>query len=67
MGFHAEDVAAAAELIAASRPSNPRPVDAAGVRALLLAALSGDRPGPAHYPSAPAPPIPSPPTLPSIP
>jgi maleylacetate reductase len=46
LGLRAEDVEAAAELVAAAAPPNPRPVDAAGVAAMLRAAWSGRRPEP---------------------
>ena len=60
LGLRAEDVEAAAELVAAAAPPNPRPVDAAGVAAMLRAAWSGRRPeppgqaGPAATPAAAA-------------
>jgi maleylacetate reductase len=44
LGLRAEDVEAAAELVAAAPPANPRPVDAAGVAGLLRAAHDGRRP-----------------------
>jgi maleylacetate reductase len=44
LGLRAEDIAVAAELVAAALPANPRPVDAAGVVALLRAAYDGRRP-----------------------
>jgi maleylacetate reductase len=45
LGFSPDQAGPAAELVAAAEPVNPRPVDAAGVRTLLLAACAGDRPG----------------------
>ncbi len=45
IGFRAEDVDEAAGIVASARPTNPRPVDVEGVRGLLAAALSGERPG----------------------
>jgi maleylacetate reductase len=44
LGLRAEDIEAAAELVAATPPPNPRPVDAAGVAGLLRAAYHGHRP-----------------------
>jgi maleylacetate reductase len=44
LGFRVEEVDAAAELVAAAPPENPRQVDRAGIRDLLLAACAGHRP-----------------------
>jgi maleylacetate reductase len=44
LGLRAEDIEAAAELVAADPPANPRPVDAAGVAGVLRAAYDGRRP-----------------------
>jgi maleylacetate reductase len=44
LGLRAKDIEAAAELVAATPPPNPRPVDAAGVAGLLRAAYHGHRP-----------------------
>lgn len=44
LGLRVEDLEAAAELVAAAQPANPRPVDAAGVAELLRAAYDGRRP-----------------------
>jgi maleylacetate reductase len=52
LGLRAEDIEAAAELVAAARPANPRPVDAAGVAGVLRAAYDGRRPA---GPDRPAP------------
>jgi maleylacetate reductase len=46
LGLRGEDIGRAAELVAAAPPANPRPVDAAGVTALLQAAHQGRRPQP---------------------
>ncbi len=45
VGLDAAEVDAAAQIVVAGQPVNPRPVDEAGVRDLLLAALGGERPG----------------------
>lgn len=45
VGFNIDDVDEAAELVVAGNPTNPRPVTLDGVRALLLAAYEGTRPG----------------------
>ena len=45
LGFRREDVAKAAEMVAAAAPPNPRPVNKEEVRLLLLAAHDGIRPG----------------------
>jgi maleylacetate reductase len=45
LGFTASDIDEAARIVAEARPVNPRPVDEAGVRGLLAAALAGRRPG----------------------
>ena len=44
LGLRLEDIEVAAELVAAARPANPRPVDAAGVAGVLRAAYDGRRP-----------------------
>lgn len=44
VGFRRADADEAAALVAAAAPDNPRPVDAGGVRELLLAAYDGHRP-----------------------
>jgi maleylacetate reductase len=46
VGFRRGDADAAAELVAAVPPQNPRPVDRAGIRDLLVAAYDGNRPAP---------------------
>lgn len=45
VGFDAADVDEATAIVVAAHPTNPRPVDPDGVRALLLAAYDGTRPG----------------------
>jgi maleylacetate reductase len=47
VGFDSAAIDTVAGLVAASRPTNPRPVDIAGVRSILAAACEGTRP-PAH-------------------
>jgi maleylacetate reductase len=44
VGFRRENADEAAALVAAAPPENPRPVDRAGIRDLLLAAYDGHRP-----------------------
>jgi maleylacetate reductase len=44
VGFRHADIDEAAGIVAAAPPDNPRPVDLAGVRELLLAAYRGHRP-----------------------
>lgn len=44
LGFLPDQAGPAADLVCAAEPVNPRPVEPAGVRALLLAACAGDRP-----------------------
>lgn len=44
VGLPADAVGEAARLVVDSRPTNPRPVDASGVRGLLERAWAGDRP-----------------------
>jgi len=46
LGFEPGQAGPAADLVCAGEPVNPRPVDPAGVRELLLAACAGDRPVP---------------------
>lgn len=45
VGFDPSMVDKAVEIIVAAQPTNPRPVDPDGIRALLLAAYDGSRPG----------------------
>jgi maleylacetate reductase len=45
VGLDETQIEEAAQLVVAGKPVNPRPVDEAGVRGLLLAALGGARPG----------------------
>ena len=45
VGMRRDDVDEAVQVIVDARPTNPRPVDPDGVRALLLAAYEGTRPG----------------------
>lgn len=45
VGFDPANIDAAAEVIVAGKPVNPRVVDLAGVRGLLAAASAGERPG----------------------
>lgn len=45
VGFDPSMVDKAVEIIVAAQPTNPRPVDPDGTRALLLAAYDGSRPG----------------------
>ena len=45
VGLDEAQVEEAAQIVVAGKPVNPRPVDEAGVRGLLLAALEGARPG----------------------
>jgi maleylacetate reductase len=45
IGFDASDIDEATAIVVAAQPTNPRPVDLDGVRALLLAAYDGTRPG----------------------
>jgi maleylacetate reductase len=44
LGFPEGSIAEAAGIVVAARPTNPRPLDDDGVRALLAAAYAGDRP-----------------------
>jgi maleylacetate reductase len=44
LGFRPDQAGPAADLVCAAAPVNPRPVEPAGVRALLRAACAGDRP-----------------------
>ena len=44
LGFPAEEIDVAADIVVRGRPVNPRPVDHACARAVLAAAYSGDRP-----------------------
>jgi maleylacetate reductase len=44
LGYRAEDVEETVRIVASGNPVNPRPIDEEGVRALLHAALEGDRP-----------------------
>jgi alcohol dehydrogenase class IV len=44
IGFDADDAEEAADIVAASPPQNPRPVDRDSIRELLLAAHAGRRP-----------------------
>lgn len=46
LGFAPEEAKAAAALVCTAPPANPRPVEPAGIRALILAAYAGDRPVP---------------------
>ncbi|MFI6357234.1 maleylacetate reductase [Streptomyces sp. NPDC050743] len=43
LGFPAEEIDAAADIVVQGRPLNPRPVDHACVRAVLAASCAGDR------------------------
>lgn len=45
VGFRLENVDEAADIIVAAQPTNPRPVTPEGIRALLVAAYDGTRPG----------------------
>lgn len=45
VGFEPAMVDETAQIVSAARPTNPRPVDLDGTRALLLAAYDGSRPG----------------------
>lgn len=45
VGFDPSMVDKAVEIVVAAQPTNPRPVDPDGTRALLLAAYDGSRPG----------------------
>jgi maleylacetate reductase len=45
VGFKTEDIDEATRIVVDAQPINPRPVDPDGVRALLLAAYDGTRPG----------------------
>ncbi|MQY38737.1 Maleylacetate reductase [Streptomyces sp. RB17] len=44
LGFPAQEIDAAADIVVQSRPVNPRPVDHACARAVLAASCTGDRP-----------------------
>jgi maleylacetate reductase len=44
LGFPAEEIDAAADIVVQGRPVNPRPVDHACARSVLAAALAGERP-----------------------
>jgi maleylacetate reductase len=45
VGFSEADIDRAADIVATAQPTNPRPIDSDGIRALLHAAHDGTRPG----------------------